>query len=78
MRVIIRGFLNGTLDFEEHFDASEGGWEDLATKHARRLMGGPHMIEIEFPDDPDPLQRFFRFGTDPSLMVQPRVMKLKQ
>ena len=81
MRVILRGFKNGKLDFEEHLEAPErddprGQWVmDLAARHARRLMGSHHMIEMEFPDEPDVRQRFLRFGTDPSRMVSPRLVK---
>lgn len=49
--------------------------EGLAEEHATRLLALPggekHMIEIEFLDEGNSLQRFFRIGTDPRMMVQP-------
>lgn len=83
MRVIIRGWKNGVPDFEDHYDNVpekddvRGQWVlDVAGNHARRLMDSPHMIEIEFADEPDPLQRYVRVGTDPSMMVNPKVYTL--
>lgn len=81
-RIAIRGFIGGVKQFEEHVDASESGdeLEGLAEKHALDLLARPggdkHMIEIEFLDEPDPLQRFFRVGTDPAGMVQPIAVNL--
>ena len=76
MRIIVRGWGDGALIFkdsleldndEDEMDAMEKAREhvDLVTKYER------HMLEIEFLDEPDPEQRFFRWGTDASGMVLP-------
>jgi len=77
MRIAIRGFAAGTLLFEDTVvmvdeAALENLLPTLAEEHATAMAEHRlHMIEIEFLDEPDPLQRFFRFGTDPSQMVEP-------
>jgi hypothetical protein len=79
MKTIIRGFVNGTIRFEDHVeiepDELDTAIPALAAKHVLAVGDEPHMIEFEFPDEPDPLQRFFRFGTDPSGMVIPCVWR---
>lgn len=77
IRVAIRGFTQGELQFEDVVElpdeaAIEHLLPGLAEKHAAALADHRlHMIEIEFLDEPDPQERFFRFGTDPSGMVIP-------
>jgi hypothetical protein len=76
--VAIRGFANGTKLFEERVWVGLDEIDALATKHALALCAyRRHMIEVEFLDEPDPLQRFFRIGTDPSGMVRPMQVNLK-
>ncbi len=73
--------VKAVLRFEERTEVDPEQIDDvmpaLAEKHARLLAsGGLHMIEIEFLDEPDPLQRFFRIGTDPRGMVMPIKVEL--
>jgi hypothetical protein len=81
VKIAIRGFIGGVMQFEELITVSESGdeLEALAEKHMLALApaaGGLHMIEFEFLDEPDPLQRFFRIGTDPAGMIAPIAVRL--
>jgi len=76
IHLAIRGFANGQRLFEQLLTLEEeqidGLIEAAARDHAEKMKRHElHMIEIEFLDEPDPLQRFFRFGTDPRGMVVP-------
>jgi hypothetical protein len=75
--VRIRGFAAGARIFEEEVAACDrADIEALVDRHVALLAGYPrYMLEIEFLDEPDPRQRFFRFGTDPSCMVAPVLWK---
>jgi hypothetical protein len=82
LRVAIRGFVGKKVLFEDRVDVDSDDLDELlpalATKHgAAMAQHRLHMIEIEFLDEPDPLQRFFRIGTDPSGMVLPMVRRLQ-
>jgi hypothetical protein len=82
IRLAIRGYAAGQVQFEEQLTllderAIQDLLPDLAKQHADALAAHElHHIEIEFLDEPDPLQRFFRIGTDPSGMVMPIGVKL--
>jgi hypothetical protein len=77
IRLMIRGSIAGVEQFADYVETDDSGdqMEALGESHALRLLALPggkrHMIEIEFLDEPDPLERFFRFGTDPDRMVIP-------
>ena len=80
-RLAIRGFADGRLLFEERVEIAETDIEKvpaLAEKHATILAKHRrHMLEIEFLDEPDPLTRFYRIGTDPSGMTMPKLRRLR-
>jgi hypothetical protein len=81
IRLAIRGFLAGKMLFEDLIELDARRLEqllpDLAEQHATAMVEHRlDMIEIEFLDEPDPLTRFFRLGTDPSGMVVPIAIDL--
>ena len=76
IRLAIRGYAAGVVQFEDRLESDEYGLKQLlpglAEKHALALAEHRlHMIEIEFLDEPNPNERFFRFGSDASGMVMP-------
>jgi hypothetical protein len=77
--IIARLWKEGELILEEQVSVPEENFNQSITalfeKHLKLVGGALHMIEIEFLDEADPLQRFLRFGTDSSLMEQPVEMK---
>jgi len=82
-RLAFRGYVGDELKLEERIEATDEELalflDTLGEKHGKALLAMPggeyHTIEIEFLDEPDPMNRFFRFGTDPRRMVKP--IKLK-
>lgn len=79
MKIAIRGFAGGKKLFEERIESTGEDLDALACEHMLLLKDHPlHMIEFEFLDEPDPKQRFFRIGTDPSGMVIPIGIKLDE
>jgi hypothetical protein len=81
-RLAFRGYIGGEKVFEEFATIPEGELDQvmprLAIQHATALAEAQlHMIEIEFLDEPNPEERFSRFGTDPSGMVRPIPITLK-
>lgn len=84
-RVAIRGYVREEqirrCIFEEELtvDDDELGdlLPDLAKRHGAIIVAHPlHMIEFELLDEPLG-ERFLRFGTDPSMMVLPLLVKLE-
>ncbi len=75
MRIIVRGFVCGVKRFEELVEHAELESPEAAEARVQWIidLAGdlPHMVEIEFPDDPNPMERFYRFGTDPDMMTMP-------
>lgn len=76
IRVAIRGYVSGAVIFEDllelDLEAISNLLPGIAEKHATAMAEHRlHMVEIEFLEEPDPDTRFFRMGTDPSMMVMP-------
>lgn len=81
IRIAIRGSLKGVKVFESRIELPEERLEtllsELAEEHAAAMCRGQlGMIEIEFLDEPDPLDRFFRFGVESAGMVMPWRLRL--
>ena len=80
VNLAIRNYSNGVLESDERMSVEEEELGELlpklAEQHATQFALTPGMVEIEFLDEPDETQRFFRIGTDPSGMVQPLAVKL--
>ena len=82
MALAIRGFAGKNLVFDVRIIVDPANLDKimpkLAEEHATKLASHElHMIEIEFLDEPDINERFFRFGTDPSGMVMPIAILLR-
>ena len=76
IRLAVRGFAGKRIVFEDRIDVSPADFDSVvrtrAEDHARKMAAhGLHMIEIEFLDERNEDERFYRFGTDPSGMVMP-------
>jgi len=84
IRLAFRVYIEKKLYSEERLDVKpEDDIGELipafAEKHAAVIAaskGG--MVEAEFLDEPNPLTRFFRIGTDPSGMVMPMAIDLTE
>ena len=75
IRLAVRVFLDGIKEREDRISLDTELLEDivrkLAEEHAEMMASRRGMIEIEFLDELNPEQRFFRLGTDPAGMVMP-------
>lgn len=76
IHICVRGWKQGVKVFEDKLelrdmDELERVLPAIAQHHIDLVASGPCMIEIEFLDEPDVNQRFFRFGSDPSGMTWP-------
>ena len=81
-RIIVRGFKRAgkrrALIFQRHYKFEAWAippFEAVIEPELALLRAGPHMIEFEFPDLPE-AERFFRMGTDPSMMTLPIALKI--
>jgi hypothetical protein len=73
VKIAVRGFAGGIKVFEEIVDDDS----DMVQQHIKRVAHHPrHMIEIEFLEEPNVMQRFFRFGSDCAGMVDPQEFKV--
>jgi hypothetical protein len=79
-RAQIRIWKNNVLVLSERREIPDDGegMENLAHKHVLELglLDAPHMVEFEFLDEPNVLERFARFGTDGRRMDNPIAVDL--
>lgn len=75
LAITVRFFVDAQLREEatREFSAKEMHvyLRGLAERYARQIAERPFLVEVEFLDEPNPLERFMRYGTDPHGMVMP-------
>lgn len=76
VHLTVRGYREREVVFTEPLTLSETELDtllpELAEKHCTAMADGQlNMVEIEFMDEEDINQRFFRLGTSPDGMVMP-------
>lgn len=74
IRLMVRGYIGNALIFKERVEVErEDDLDPLVKEQMDRLRPGitNSMVEIEFLDELDPKERFFRFGTDTRRMRNP-------
>lgn len=80
MRLAVRVYFQGILQSEERLMVTKDNLGvlcySMAVKHAQMLHAELGHVEIEFLDELNPQERFFRIGTDTSGMVLPIAVKL--
>lgn len=79
INVTIRGYKSGKLLWTVHRLMSANQMESLAPEHVAAMIEGTlGVVEIEFLDEPDPLQRFMRLGVETDGMVMPARLDLEK
>lgn len=74
---MIRGYAGTQVIFQDPVEMTDDDDMDermpgLVEKHHEYMKDYPRfMVEVEFLDEPDLEQRFFRFGNDPTMMGDP-------
>jgi hypothetical protein len=81
VNIAIRGFLGRRKLFESQVPIESSALDqllpDLAETHSTAMAAGElDMIEIEFLDEPNVNERFFRIGTNSRGMVKPMAIDL--
>jgi hypothetical protein len=84
IRLRITGTAGTEKIFDERIDVEETDLDrvipDTAERHTKLMSehAAAFMVQIEFLDEPNPLERFVRFGTDPRGMVFPIAIRLEE
>lgn len=76
--IAVRLWVENALAAEDILEISDRDTaliDALLAKYLALAGEQPHMVELEFLDECDPLQRYFRIGTDPQRVVRPQTIR---
>jgi hypothetical protein len=71
MRVRRRCWIEGVLRIDEMAPHTKDDVKQFSKRVFALAAGRPHMIELEFLEEPNPNARHYRFGTDSKMMSLP-------